>query len=131
MRPWFGVALVAAMAGVLAGCGGDKGPKKYEVTGTVKFDGNDVADGDITFTPEDKSVGPEAGKIVGGKYKLNAREGKNKVEITASRVVPGKKGPMGTEDVLEDLIPEKYNLNSQLSAEVGSGKTTHDFNLKK
>lgn len=127
MRPWFGAALLAAMAG----CGGDKGPKKYEVTGTVKFDGKDVTDGDITFTPEDKTVGPEAGKIVAGKYKLSAREGKNKVEITATRVVPGKKGPMGTEDVLEDLIPEKYNTKTELSVDVGSGKTEHNFDLKK
>lgn len=131
MRSWFGVGLLAAMAGALAGCGGEKGPKKYDVTGTVKFDGKEVADGDITFTSDDKSVGGEAGKIKDGKYTVKAREGKNKVEITAYRVVPGKKGPMGTEDVLEPYIPEKYNTKTELSVEVGSGKTDHPFDLKK
>jgi hypothetical protein len=113
----------------VAGCG-SSGPKQLTVTGTVKFDGKEVAEGDITFIPEDKSVGPEGGKIKDGKYTIKGRSGKNKVQIMATRTVPGKKGPMG-EDLIEQYIPEKYNDQTELSVDVGEGKTEHNFDLKK
>lgn len=119
--------LLASLA--VAGCG-KGGPGKRDVTGTVKLDGKEVPEGDIIFLPEDKTVGAEAGKIKDGKYSLKARDGKNKVEIRATRLVPGKKGPMG-EDAIEDYIPEKYNIKTELSAEVSSGQTEHNFDLKK
>src|SRR6185437_14801065 len=102
-----GICCLAAVVLVLAGCG-EPGPRKYKVSGTVRYDGQMVADGDVIFIPEDKSVGPEGGKIKDGKYSLMAREGKNQVQLRASRVVPGKKGPMG-EDWVESYLPEKYN----------------------
>jgi hypothetical protein len=121
-----------ALAGLILGAGGcgKSGPKIYDVSGTVKYEGQDISEGDIIFFPEDKSVGPEAGKIKDGKYTAKAREGKNKVYIQASRTVPGKKGPMG-EDFVETYIPKKYNDDSTLNADVGSGKTEHTFDLKK
>ncbi len=130
MRAWFGVAAAAALAAGLTGCG-DSGPKKLAVSGSVQFDGKDVPEGDILFVPEARGVGPEGGKIKDGKYTASVPEGKYKVEVTATRVVPGKKGPMGTEDLLEDYIPAKYNQKTELTAEVSGGKTTHDFPLKK
>jgi hypothetical protein len=129
MRPWFAVALLVALCAA-TGCG-KSGPKMIEVTGTVKYDGKEIPDGDIRFIPEDKSIGPEEGKIKDGKYAVKVREGKNRVEISASRAVPGKKGPMGTEDLIESYIPEKYNSKTTLSAEVGAGKTEHNFDLMK
>jgi hypothetical protein len=122
-------ALLALGIGFAAGCG-QPGPKMMEVSGTVKFDGKDVADGDITFVPENQSVGGEGGKIKDGKYTLKVKEGKNKVQIMATREVPGKKGPMG-EDLVEQYIPEKYNDQTTLTADVGPGKTEHNFDLKK
>jgi hypothetical protein len=121
--------LAFGMAFAAAGCG-QSGPKMTEVSGTVKYDGQDVAEGDIAFLPEDKSVGGEGGKIKNGRYTLKVKEGKNKVQIFASRAVPGKKGPMG-EDLVEQYIPEKYNDKTDLAADVGSGKTEHNFDLKK
>jgi hypothetical protein len=86
-------------------------------------------DGDITFVPEDKTLPREGAKIKDGKYELKAKEGKYRVEIRATREVPGRKGPMG-EPAIEEYIPGMYNSNSSLTAEVASGKTTHDFPLK-
>jgi hypothetical protein len=126
------ITIVAGLFGLLAaaaGCGDGKG-KKYDVSGAVSYDGQDVADGDIVFVPEDKTVSPEGGKIKDGKYTAKVPAGKCRVEIRGNRTVPGKKGPMG-EDFVESYIPEKYNVKSTLSAEVGSGKTTHDFKLDK
>jgi hypothetical protein len=61
---------------------------------------------------------------------MKAREGQNKIEIRGSRVVPGNSGPMG-EDWVEQFIPDQFHEKTMLSAEVGSGKTTHDFDWKK
>ena len=117
------IALVVAL-----GCSAS-GPRKVEVSGTVKFDGKEVAEGDIVFHPEDKSAGPDGAKIVGGKYTIQAREGKNKVEIHATRTVPGKKGPLG-EDWVEDFIPAEYNDKSTLSHDVkSSGNSNVNFDL--
>jgi hypothetical protein len=35
------------------------------------------------------------------------------------------------EDWIEQFIPEKYNEKTELTAEVGSAKTEHNFDLKK
>ncbi len=113
----------------LAGCG-ESGPKKYPVSGTVTFDGQELPEGDIIFFPESKAVGPEATKIKDGKYSLKVHQGNNRVEIRATRPVPGKKGPMG-EQAIEDYIPDKFNNKSTLAADVGEGKVEHNFDLKK
>jgi hypothetical protein len=127
MKPMFALAAGLTAAVLVAGCG-PSGPKTYEVSGFVKYDGQDVPDGEVVFTAP--NGGQEGGPIKNGRYTLKAREGSNKVSIRGTRVIPGKKGPMG-EDWVDSYIPDKYNDKSTLAAEVGSGKTTHDFDLKK
>jgi hypothetical protein len=122
--------LFAAVATAAVGCG-SSGPREYEVTGTVTFDQQPVVDGDIIFVPEEKEFGPDAGKIVDGKYRAKVKAGKKRVVIQASRPVPGKKGPMG-EQAIEDYIPFRYSdrEKTELRADVGEGKTEHSFALK-
>lgn len=122
------VGLITALL-ALTGCN-ESGPAKLDVSGTVKYDGQEVADGYITFTPADKTIGPEAGPIKDGKYRVHAVAGQNKVQIQANRSVPGKKGPMG-EPAVEQYIPKQYNEETTLTADVASGKTEHNFDLKK
>ena len=130
MRLKLEMVFAAGLLGLVFGCSNEVGLKKYDVSGTVKVDGTEVAEGEIIFQSDDQSAGAEGGTIKDGKYASKAREGKNKVQIRATRIVPGKKGPMG-EDWVEQFIPEQYNENSTLTAEVGSGKTIHNFELKK
>jgi len=130
MRGMFPGCLAAiGVLAMLQGCG-SSGPRVLDVKGTVQYDGKPVAEGDITFLPENEAIGGEGGKIKDGKYAMKVKEGKNKVRITASQVVPGKKGPMG-EDWVEQFMPAKYNDSTTLSADVATGKTQHDFNLAK
>lgn len=129
MSRLFAAAALAGLFAAVSGCGGS-GPKMSEITGTVKYDGKEIAEGDIMFYPEDKNVGPEGGKIKDGKYTMKVKEGKNSVRILATRAVPGKKGPMG-EDFVEQYIPEKYNDKTTLTAEVTSGKKQYDFDIPK
>ena len=105
----------------------------YPVTGSVEFDGKPVEDGDILFYPEEKELAPDAGKIVNGQYKLQAKEGRKTVQIRATRVVPGKTQPHpsgGTMEVREDYIPERYNTKTELTAEITAGSENGvDFTL--
>ena len=120
--------LAASSTVVMIGCG-PSGPRVYEVTGTATLDGTPIPEGDIVFLPEEKAFGPDAGKIVDGKYRAEVKGGKKTVQIRAARLVPGKKGPMG-EDVIEDYIPARYNDRTELHIEVGEGETEHPFTLK-
>ncbi len=118
------VGLMCGVSGLLAGCGS----AEFEtVTGTVTFDGQPVANGDILFQPADPKYGPDAGKISDGKFTFPARPGSRKVLIRAERLVPGKKGPMG-EDAHEGYIPAKYNDDTILTADV-KPRSKNDFSF--
>lgn len=117
LGPLLLLALVA-----LVGCGGKN--RTYTASGTVTFDGANVPDGDIIFLDQDKTIGPDAGKIKDGKFSVPVKAGKKKVEIRASKMrkLPaGQKGAMGETEVMDDYIPQKYNSKSELNAEIKAG----------
>jgi hypothetical protein len=105
--------------GPLVGCG-DPGPKTYPVSGSVTLDGQPLAEGDIYFFPLDPNVSADAGKITGGQFALRAKAGTMRVEIRATRVVPGRRTPMGG-PVREESLPSRYNKGTELRAEVAAG----------
>jgi hypothetical protein len=101
------------------------------IQGKVTLDGQPLAKGDILFTHADPQHGQEAGKIANGEYTANVHPGANKVSIRATREVPGKFGPMGTEPLLEDIIPAKYNSATTLGVDVTKEKKDgYDFALE-
>jgi hypothetical protein len=105
------------------------GPKKFKVTGTVTFDGQPVDSGEIIFVPEEKELAPDSGKIKKGSFTAQVTAGKKRVQIRASRLVPGMSNPMGP--VREDYIPARYNSQSELTAEVTPNGANHwNFPLK-
>ena len=114
----------------LLGC--STGPRLYPVSGTATFDGQPIAQGDILFFPLDKATGPEVGRIQNGQFQLKAREGKKRVEISAARILPGSKvRGAGGEPVPEEYIPERYNSQSILEAEVKpQAENSFDFKLE-
>ena len=113
-------------------CGCEQGPRYYEVTGTVSLDGKPLEEAGIIFSPMDSSLGPEPSTIKNGQYSLRALEGKKRVEISASKIIPGSKvRGAGGEPVPEEYLPAKYNMNSELTADVKpSGPNKFDFDLK-
>ena len=109
-----------AVAGLIAGCGGEAGPEMHRVTGQVTYDGQPVENGRITFRKTGDDGKSFATEIKGGGYELEAEAGAMAVEITASRLIPGKfDNSNGTpEPVGEMYIPKKYNAATTLTAEV-------------
>lgn len=129
-----GFLLIGGMLATAVGCGGGSvGPGDIPVSGTVKFDGQPIEKGRITYRPVEKDRSSFAGQIENGSFQLKAEAGEYFVEITASRPVPGKfdetSNPGFKEQVFEMYIPEKYNKKTELKETVGSNNT-HNFDLK-
>lgn len=139
-----GVRLVSAKTWLLLvfamvlGCGGSQ----CTVTGTLSFNGQPIQDGSIRFFPVDGTEGPGAvAKIENGQYGItsesNLLAGKYSVQITAVKktgrmirpreVMPGDAGTPTEEEI--QLIPAKYNSESELRADLHAGENTYDQEL--
>lgn len=129
MNRFLFLATLAIFPLAMAGCGLAAGSATYPVSGTVSFDGQAVPDGDIFFVSV-PGPGENSGKIVGGKFSFRATPGKKKVRIQTSKITEGgRKGAMG-EPVADDYIPDRYNKDTTLTAEVVSGgKNEFTFTL--
>jgi hypothetical protein len=133
----FSLALSLAVGGLGApGCSGsgDDLPR-VPVAGTVTLDEQPLADGVIQFGPASGAEGPSIGGgssirdgrfsisresgLVPGKYKvaINAAQPKKREEATKGPVSKG----LG---LAQELIPAKYNSNTELTAEIPNGGTS-------
>jgi len=130
---------LAALLVVTVGC---TGSKQAAVTGEVTLDGDPVDGGTINFIPTGgDTAGVTAwGKIEGGRYSIPASEGPavgpNRVEIRWDRktgkTIPAVP-PAPPDTMIEETaqaVPARYNTESELKAEVKSGKNTFDFKLE-
>ncbi len=136
-RPCERGLLAVVLAWSLCGCGGGSSdaPPLHSVSGSVTFAGAPVEDGEIRFVAKDGSR-TDGGRITGGKYSLQTTSGAKRVEIYATRsdpanliesaVEPGKMEP-----ATEMYIPDKYNVASELEANLTEGKNSADFPLEK
>ncbi|MDY3557367.1 carboxypeptidase-like regulatory domain-containing protein [Gemmata sp. JC717] len=123
---------------LLVGCG-SSGPKKYRVTGTVKYKGEPLKTGTITFRSIDGQHNG-AGTIAGGSYDIPEVSGlpAGKYQVTISS--PDPKAPQAaaaggmpgdSSAIPKDLFPAKYNTSTELSAEIKSdGSNEIPFDLK-
>ncbi len=117
---------------ITAGCGQSSTSNEVTASGEVKLDGAPVETGRILFRELEGGQQGFSGEIKNGQYSLKCSPGKMRVEITASRIIPGKfDNSNGTpEPVGEMYIPKKYNENSELTAEVKAGeKNNFPFEL--
>lgn len=120
----------AAMA---AGCG-RSGPALVTVAGNVTFDGTPVETGEIVFRAADGSVASGAGAIRDGRYEARVPSGAKRVEIIATRRAAAraeKPGGSGESPPVEMFVPDRYNAESTLAAEVtAAGPNEFDFDLR-
>ena len=127
----FGFLNSIAIIGCLVGCGPESNVAK--ISGTVSVDGKPTAKGAISFVPI-SGKGPTAGtEIKDGKYTSEAAIGECKVEIRIPKVV-GKKKLYDTPDspeqeIMEEVLPVKYNEATELKVEIKKGENTKDFDL--
>ena len=110
------------------GCGKTQ-PKLVPVSGTVTHDGKALAEGTIYFkTVETGAL--ETMTITDGKFAGMAEPGERRIEISAYKTVVLKNDAMKGE-IKENLVADRYNLNSTLTATVTEqGPNTFTFEVK-
>ena len=125
-----GVALA-----VLAGC--DSGPKRYPVSGTVKYKGEPVKAGTINFRGDSGDSG--SANITDGRYEIPSATGLSPGNYKVAITYPDPKAPQpkggdglpGETVVAKELLPPKYNNQTELTAEVKAQQSNDvSFDLK-
>jgi hypothetical protein len=128
-RTVFFFALLSAL--LLNGCGSE-GPELGSVSGTVTLDDRPLAEAIVEFQPAAGS--PSEGVTdSSGSYQLRytakkkgARLGTHQVRITLST----RTDAHGQKVDVPQLLPARYNRDSELTAEVKPGSNELDFPLR-
>ena len=112
------------------GCGSRDGPKVGNVTGKVTLDGKPFAGALVTFMPE-KGRSSTGRTNADGNYELRytferagAEVGKHIVRITTAAASETKESAL-----VQERLPAKYHRDTELKAEVKTGRNTLNFDL--
>ena len=105
----------------IAGCSGDDGPRRYDLSGTVTFDGKPIPMGSIIFQPDSSAgnSGPQgAAEIRNGKYDTSDRKG-----IIGGPHIVRITGFDGVAENEMEVVPPlfaEYQIKSDLPKESGT-----------
>jgi hypothetical protein len=113
----------------IAGCGGPRyqGEPRGAIEGTVSLDGQPVDGGTIDFMPVEPDGRVASALISGGRYEIPEERGptpgKYRVEISWNKPL----GPLNEDNPdapqpSEQVVPAKYNRNSELERDIARGK---------
>lgn len=119
--------------GMLASCSSSS--QRGIVSGEVTFNGQPVQEGTILFEPEGGQGQTAGAPIKEGKFTAEVPVGKMRVRINGNKktgrrykVYDTPESPVVDEVV--ELLPPKYNVNSELTVEVQKGEQQIRFHLK-
>jgi hypothetical protein len=125
---------VGLAGALLAAAACSDGRPMGTVSGTVSVDGKPAEKGAITFIPTDGQAPTAGGEIKAGRYTARVPLGKAKVEVRVPKVVGRKKiydtPDSPVQDVLDEVLPKKYNDETTLLLEVKAGRNRKDWELK-
>jgi hypothetical protein len=144
------IGVLLALSVALVGCG--SGPKRNKVSGTVKYKGVPVTAGTITFLTDQGSAAggapikdgvfeiPQATGLASGSYKVTISYPDPKGAGAAAKEgeAPGVGDPAGKQAdgipdprPVKDLLPAKYNRETELKADIKDGEPNElTFDLK-
>jgi hypothetical protein len=108
-----------------AGCGGEAGPPRRPVSGAITLDGKPLDAGTITFLPAEGGI-PATAELLAGSFATDRTRGPTpgpyRVEIVSVRPtgkrIPHPDLPSETIEEVCNVIPQRYNVRSELQVEV-------------
>ncbi|WP_439629983.1 hypothetical protein [Gemmata sp.] len=104
---------------ILAGCG-PTSQRPCAVEGEVVLDGKPLHAGTIQlFDPAGQLAG-DGGTVADGRFAFSASAGPKRVEIRASKMMPGPVDSQGRPDVRE-YLPARYHDQSKLTVDIHPG----------
>jgi hypothetical protein len=130
--PRFRWTVLCGVFTLVAGCSSSSTVGTLD--GTVTLDGAPLKSGLIRFVPIDGQTPTADATIADGDFRATVPLGDKRVEITAPQVTGQRKAydtpdsPMV--DTIRELLPAKYNVNSELTYKVEPGSQTHEFALQ-
>jgi hypothetical protein len=127
------ITLCLIALGLLAAAGCTTSTGKGVVEGTVTLDGQPLKSGLICFMPANGKSATADTTITDGRFSLEVPIGEKYVDIRAPKVIGQQKmydtpnSPTGA--ITTELLPARYNVQSELTMTVKPGKQTKDFEL--
>jgi hypothetical protein len=136
-------AFSAVLCSALVGCGAEKdGRARQPISGAVTVDGQPLKGGYLVFEPQGGQTTQSGGMIVEGKFDVPEQhgpepgtysvaifaEGAPPTTTTAQPGTPEYEAAIAKAKSSQMTIPEKYNVKTELTAEVTSG-TANVFNF--
>ena len=121
------------LIGCLVCCGCSRS-NRATVSGSVTVDGEPAKVGAISFFAVDNKAPTAGAQIVDGTYSAEVTPGMCMVQVRVSKIVGEKKlydtpnSPV--RKVWAEVLPAKYNDNTELKLEVKQGSNTQDYHLK-
>lgn len=136
-------AIVPTYAGavaILIACVGCDSSPVRQVHGTVTLEGKPLETGEIAFRVASGSSGPTAGATIeNGDYAVPAVEqglrvgNTYRVEISSwvgqGRMAPDPNDPSGQRELLENIIPERYGANSEITIVISADRSQNRFDF--
>jgi hypothetical protein len=125
----FAILLVAIVP--LLGC---SEKKVALLSGLVTVDGTPIENGSISLMPAERNAPTAEAIIAAGKYTLTTLPGAKNVSIHGFQKVGTRRYHEGDPsspmvDVNEEIVPARYNIQTELKADLKVGPQTLDFAL--
>ena len=125
------IAVYCIIPFLLLGCGSSD---VASVVGTVEVNGQPLANGTISFGPAEGDGDAASATITNGAYEVRIAPGPKVIQITGPRVTGQRKAYEGPGapmiDIIEESIPEQYNVRTTLKMDVQPGKNTKTWTLQ-
>jgi hypothetical protein len=123
-----GIVFAFAVCLSLSGCGSGNA----SVTGRVTFNGDPVSRGSITLLPADGKGQPAGGNVENGSFSIReVLPGEKTVQIMAVYPIGREKRDDGSElEIVGDLLPAEWGLDSKHTLTVTAPTTNHDFPIE-
>jgi len=103
------------------------------VQGTVSWEGKPLVEGVVRFVPLDGKGTTSSATVTSGAFQAKLAPGVYRVEFSSPKVTGHRKMYDTPEspvvDIVDELIPPKYNIRSELTVEVPLSEPVKEFQL--